>query len=65
MPSSGTSEYVHGDAAAARLLGINPATLARLRADGDGPPHRMLRRRRVYLVSELHEWLEGRREGAA
>jgi predicted DNA-binding transcriptional regulator AlpA len=45
---------------AAKLLGIAPSTLAKLRLSGDGPIYCKLGRRVVYRRKDLEAWLETR-----
>ena len=46
--------------AAARLLGLAPSTLAKLRLSGNGPIYCKLGRRVVYRRDDLDAWLESR-----
>ena len=45
---------------AARLLGLAPSTLAKLRLNGNGPIYCKLGRRVVYRRADLERWLESR-----
>jgi excisionase family DNA binding protein len=45
---------------AARLLGLAPSTLAKLRLNGNGPVYCKLGRRVVYRRSDLENWLQSR-----
>jgi hypothetical protein len=45
---------------AARVLGLAPSTLAKLRLYGNGPVYCKLGRRVVYRREDLAEWLETR-----
>jgi len=43
---------------AARLLGLSPSTLAKMRLNGTGPIYCKLGRRVVYRQADLEQWLE-------
>jgi predicted DNA-binding transcriptional regulator AlpA len=45
---------------AAKLLGLAPSTLAKLRLTGDGPVYCKLGRRVLYRRQDLEAWLETR-----
>ena len=45
---------------AARVLGLAPSTLAKLRLSGNGPVYYKLGRRVVYRLQDLVAWLESR-----
>ena len=45
---------------AAKLLGLAPSTLAKLRLNGDGPIYCKLGRRVVYRKEDLEAWLATR-----
>jgi predicted DNA-binding transcriptional regulator AlpA len=45
---------------AARVLGLAPSTLAKLRLSGNGPVYCKLGRRVVYRRDDLVAWLESR-----
>ena len=45
---------------AAKLLGLAPSTLAKLRLTGNGPLYCKLGRRVVYRLTDLKEWLQSR-----
>jgi len=45
---------------AAKLLGLAPSTLAKLRLTGDGPVYCKLGRRVLYRREDLEAWLETR-----
>jgi predicted DNA-binding transcriptional regulator AlpA len=45
---------------AAKVLGLAPSTLAKLRLSGDGPVYCKLGRRVVYRQKDLEVWLESR-----
>jgi excisionase family DNA binding protein len=45
---------------AAKMLGLAPSTLAKLRLNGNGPTYCKLGRRVVYRRVDLEEWLESR-----
>ena len=45
---------------AARVLGLAPSTLAKLRLSGNGPLYCKLGRRVVYLREDLNAWLDSR-----
>jgi predicted DNA-binding transcriptional regulator AlpA len=45
---------------AARLLGLSPSTLAKMRLNGNGPIYCKLGRRVVYRPADLEQWLESR-----
>jgi len=45
---------------AAKLLGLAPSTLAKLRLNGNGPLYCKLGRRVVYRRSDLETWLQSR-----
>jgi len=45
---------------AAKLLGLAPSTLAKLRLNGSGPIYCKLGRRVVYRRDDLEAWLESR-----
>ena len=45
---------------AAKVLGLAPSTLAKLRLSGNGPVYCKLGRRVVYRREDLAEWLETR-----
>ena len=49
---------IAGDAA--KLLGLAPSTLAKLRLTGDGPVYCKLGRRVLYRRQDLEAWLETR-----
>ena len=46
--------------AAAKLVGLAPSTLAKLRFNGNGPLYRKLGRRVVYRRADLEAWLQSR-----
>jgi predicted DNA-binding transcriptional regulator AlpA len=45
---------------AAKVLGLAPSTLAKLRLSGNGPVYCKLGRRVVYRQRDLEAWLESR-----
>ncbi len=45
---------------AAKLVGLAPSTLAKLRLNGNGPTYCKLGRRVVYRPADLEEWLQSR-----
>jgi predicted DNA-binding transcriptional regulator AlpA len=45
---------------AAKVLGLAPSTLAKLRLSGNGPVYCKLGRRVVYRQKDLEAWLESR-----
>ncbi len=45
---------------AAKLLGLAPSTLAKLRLSGNGPVYCKLGRRVVYRREDLEAWLDSR-----
>ena len=45
---------------AAKVLGLAPSTLAKLRLSGNGPAYCKLGRRVVYRREDLEVWLESR-----
>ena len=45
---------------AAKILGLAPSTLAKLRLSGNGPVYCKLGRRVVYRKEDLEAWLESR-----
>jgi len=45
---------------AAKLLGLAPSTLAKLRLNGNGPLYCKLGRRVVYRLADLEQWLQSR-----
>jgi predicted DNA-binding transcriptional regulator AlpA len=45
---------------AAKLLGLAPSTLAKLRLNGNGPLYCKLGRRVVYRRADLESWLQSR-----
>jgi len=45
---------------AAKVVGLAPSTLAKLRLNGNGPPYCKLGRRVVYRTEDLGAWLETR-----
>jgi len=45
---------------AAKILGLAPSTLAKLRLSGNGPVYCKLGRRVVYRQEDLEAWLESR-----
>jgi predicted DNA-binding transcriptional regulator AlpA len=45
---------------AARLVGLSPSTLAKLRLNGNGPAYCKLGRRVVYRPADLDQWLQSR-----
>ena len=45
---------------AAKVLGLAPSTLAKLRLSGNGPVYCKLGRRVVYRRADLEVWLESR-----
>jgi predicted DNA-binding transcriptional regulator AlpA len=45
---------------AARILGLAPSTLAKLRLSGNGPVYCKLGRRVVYRREDLSHWLQSR-----
>jgi excisionase family DNA binding protein len=45
---------------AAKVLGLAPSTLAKLRLNGNGPTYCKLGRRVVYRRADLEQWLESR-----
>jgi excisionase family DNA binding protein len=45
---------------AAKLLGLAPSTLAKLRLNGNGPTYCKLGRRVVYRRADLEQWLQTR-----
>jgi predicted DNA-binding transcriptional regulator AlpA len=45
---------------AAKLLGLAPSTLAKLRLNGNGPVYCKLGRRVVYRGADLEQWLQSR-----
>ncbi len=45
---------------AAKLLGLAPSTLAKLRLNGSGPLYCKLGRRVVYRRADLEAWLQSR-----
>ena len=45
---------------AAKLLGLAPSTLAKLRLNGNGPLYCKLGRRVVYRRADLEVWLQSR-----
>jgi predicted DNA-binding transcriptional regulator AlpA len=45
---------------AAKVLGLAPSTLAKLRLFGNGPTYCKLGRRVVYRQKDLEDWLESR-----
>jgi predicted DNA-binding transcriptional regulator AlpA len=45
---------------AAKMLGLAPSTLAKLRLNGNGPLYCKLGRRVVYRVADLEHWLQSR-----
>src|SRR5262245_7040915 len=47
-------------AQAAKVVGLAPSTLAKLRLNGCGPPYCKLGRRVVYRAEDLGAWLETR-----
>jgi predicted DNA-binding transcriptional regulator AlpA len=52
-----TTEKPVSTAAAAQYLGISERTLRKYQRQGNGPPCARLGRRKIYLLSEIHEWL--------
>jgi predicted DNA-binding transcriptional regulator AlpA len=46
--------------AAAKIIGLSPSTLAKLRLTGNGPIYCKLGRRVVYRREDLEAWLESR-----
>lgn len=53
--------------AAAQFLGLAPATLAKLRCIGGGPPFTKLGRAVVYEMADLEEWVtsQGKRRSTS
>jgi excisionase family DNA binding protein len=45
---------------AAKVLGLAPSTLAKLRLNGNGPTYCKLGRRVVYRRTDLEQWLQSR-----
>ena len=46
-----------------RMLGLSEKTFERMRLRGDAPPKPQLSERRVgYRVSDIKQWLDGRRQ---
>jgi len=45
---------------AAKMLGLAPSTLAKLRLNGNGPTYCKLGRRVVYRRVDLEQWLQSR-----
>lgn len=45
---------------AAKLIGLAPSTLAKLRLNGNGPLYCKLGRRVVYRPADLEQWLQSR-----
>jgi len=46
---------------AAKMVGLAPSTLAKLRLNGNGPVYCKLGRRVVYRRADLEQWLESRK----
>jgi len=45
---------------AAKILGLAPSTLAKMRLNGNGPVYCKLGRRVVYRAADLEDWLQSR-----
>ena len=45
---------------AAKIVGLAPSTLAKLRLNGNGPTYCKLGRRVVYRLTDLEQWLQSR-----
>jgi len=45
---------------AAKMVGLAPSTLAKLRLNGNGPTYCKLGRRVVYRRADLEQWLQSR-----
>ena len=45
---------------AAKILGLSPGTLAKMRVTGNGPVYCKLGRRIVYRPADLEQWLQSR-----
>ena len=45
---------------AAKILGLAPSTLAKMRVTGNGPVYCKLGRRVVYRPADLEQWLQSR-----
>lgn len=45
---------------AAKVLGLSPSTLAKMRLHGSGPVYCKLGRRMVYRRTDLEQWLQSR-----
>jgi predicted DNA-binding transcriptional regulator AlpA len=45
---------------AAKILGLSPSTLAKMRVTGNGPVYCKLGRRVVYRPADLEQWLQSR-----
>jgi predicted DNA-binding transcriptional regulator AlpA len=55
-----TTSFVLTADQAAKVVGLAPSTLAKLRLNGNGPPYCKLGRRVVYRREDLEAWLETR-----
>lgn len=60
VPGAPTFTPLVDTAEAARLLGLAPITLAKLRVRGDGPPYVQLGRAIRYKPEAVMTWAEGR-----
>ena len=54
------SEKLLDPKAVAHIVGLAPATLAKRRVNGDGPPFIKLGARVLYPERELYEWIEAK-----
>ncbi|WP_445682127.1 helix-turn-helix transcriptional regulator [Radicibacter daui] len=43
------------------MIGVTAKHFARLRREGDAPPHVKIGRQTLYLAADVHAWLEARR----
>lgn len=60
LTESNMNEKLLDAATVAEIVGLAPATLAKRRVNGDGPPFVKLGARVLYPEKELHTWIEAR-----